>query len=170
MDFDLEKLLRSEDGIRMLTEGVLVIESYARMPFGDPAYRALYWQAIRARQTPIPLPLHRRQGPHGRGGGAHPQGARRFPGGYRRGFCCLTNACRTTGRGRVPRNAGAGGTARSAGAAGDGNRHRRTRRESIESALDAIAEKSPSFEEDTLRAEFEIGAAELEDIRARYLV
>ena len=32
VDFDLEKLLRSEDGIRMLTEGVH--ESYARMPFG----------------------------------------------------------------------------------------------------------------------------------------
>ena len=43
------------------------------------------------------------------------------------------------------------------------------RRESIESALDAIEEKYPSFEE-YLRAEFEIGAAELEDIRARYLV
>lgn len=37
VDFDLEKLLRSEDGIRMLTEGVH--ESYARMPFGNPAYR-----------------------------------------------------------------------------------------------------------------------------------
>ena len=35
VDFDLEKLLRSEDGIRMLTEGVH--ESYARMPFGNPA-------------------------------------------------------------------------------------------------------------------------------------
>ena len=42
------------------------------------------------------------------------------------------------------------------------------RRESIESALDAIEEKYPSFEE-YLRAEFEIGAAELEDIRARFL-
>lgn len=50
MDFDLEKLLRSEDGIRMLTEGVH--ESYARMPFGNPAYRALFG-AIRAGQTPI---------------------------------------------------------------------------------------------------------------------
>ena len=39
----------------------------------------------------------------------------------------------------------------------------------LESALDAIEEKYPSFEE-YLRAEFEIGAAELEDIRARYLV
>ena len=50
VDFDLEKLLRSEDGIRMLTEGVH--ESYARMPFGNPAYRALFG-AIRAGQTPI---------------------------------------------------------------------------------------------------------------------
>ena len=50
VDFDLEKLLRSEDGLRMLTEGVH--ESYARMPFGNPAYRALFG-AIRAGQTPI---------------------------------------------------------------------------------------------------------------------
>lgn len=71
------------------------------------------------------VPLHRRQGPHGRGGGAHPQGAGRFPGGYRGGLSidqCLPHH----GAGPVPRNAGAGGTARSAGAAGDGNRHRRT--------------------------------------------
>lgn len=50
MDFDLEKLLRSEDGIRMLTEGVH--ESYARMPFGNPAYRALFG-AIRAGKRPF---------------------------------------------------------------------------------------------------------------------
>ena len=50
VDFDLETLLRSEDGIRMLTEGVHA--SYARMPFGNPAYRALFG-AIRAGQTPI---------------------------------------------------------------------------------------------------------------------
>ena len=121
VDFDLEKLLRSEDGIRMLTEGVH--ESYARMPFGNPAYRALFG-AIRAGQTPI-LFHCTAGGPHGRGGGAHPQGAGRFPGGYRGGLSidqCLPHH----GAGPVPRNAGAGGTARSAGAAGDGNRHRRT--------------------------------------------
>ena len=139
MDFDLEKLLRSEDGIRMLTEGVH--ESYARMPFGNPAYRALFGAILKAlgvsREDIVEDYL-------------------------------LTNACRTTGRdqfrGMLERAGLPAAQAQQVTEIATG-----VRRESIESALDAIEEKYPSFEE-YLRAEFEIGAAELEDIRARYLV
>ena len=80
----------------------------------------------------------------------------------------LTNACRTTGqdqfRGMLERAGLPAAQAQQVTEIATG-----VRRESIESALDAIEEKYPSFEE-YLRAEFEIGAAELEDIRARYLV
>lgn len=80
----------------------------------------------------------------------------------------LTNVCRTTGRdqfrGMLERAGLPAAQAQQVTEIATG-----VRRESIESALDAIEEKYPSFEE-YLRAEFEIGAAELEDIRARYLV
>lgn len=135
-------------------------------PLATRRTRALFG-AIRAGPNAHFVPLHRRQGPHGRGGGAHPQGAGRFPGGYRGGLSidqCLPHH----GAGPVPRNAGAAGLP-AAQAQQVTEIATGVRRESIESALDAIEEKYPSFEE-YLRAEFEIGAAELEDIRARYLV
>ena len=164
VDFDLEKLLRSEDGIRMLTEGVH--ESYARMPFGNPAYRALFG-AIRAGQTPILF--HCTAGKDRTGVAAAL--ILKALGVSREDIVedyLLTNACRTTGRdqfrGMLERAGLPAAQAQQVTEIATG-----VRRESIESALDAIEEKYPSFEE-YLRAEFEIGAAELEDIRARYLV
>ena len=164
VDFDLEKLLRSEDGIRMLTEGVH--ESYARMPFGNPAYRALFG-AIRAGQTPILF--HCTAGKDRTGVAAAL--ILKALGVSREDIVedyLLTNACRTTGRdqfrGMLERAGLPAAQAQQVTEIATG-----VRRESIESALDAIEDKYPSFEE-YLRAEFEIGAAELEDIRARYLV
>ena len=111
-------------------------------PFGNPAYRALFG-AIRARANAHFVPLHRRQGPHGRGGGAHPQAL----GVSREDIVedyLLTNACRTTGRDQFPRNAGAGGTP-AAQAQQVTEIATGVRRESIESALDAIEEKISVF-------------------------
>ena len=151
VDFDLEKLLRSEDGIRMLTEGVH--ESYARMPFGNPAYRALFGAAGKDRKGVAAALILKALG----------VSREDIVEDY-----LLTNACRTTGRdqfrGMLERAGLPAAQAQQVTEIATG-----VRRESIESALDAIEEKYPSFEE-YLRAEFEIGAAELEDIRARYLV
>lgn len=49
-NFDLEEIVRSEAGLRLLTEGVH--EGYLRMPFENPAYRALF-AAILADETPV---------------------------------------------------------------------------------------------------------------------
>ena len=136
MDFDLEKLLRSEDGIRMLTEGVH--ESYARMPFGNPAYRALFG-AIRAGQTPILF--HCTAGKDRTGvAAALILRAGRFREDIVR-IILLTNACRTTGRdqfrGMLERAGLPAAQAQQVTEIATG-----VRRESIESALDAIEEKN----------------------------
>ena len=148
----------------MLPAGVH--ESYARMPFGNPAYRALFG-AIRAGQTPILF--HCTAGKDRTGVAAAL--ILKALGVSREDIVedyLLTNACRTTGqdqfRGMLERAGLPAAQAQQVTEIATG-----VRRESIESALDAIEEKYPSFEE-YLRAEFEIGAAELEDIRARYLV
>ena len=81
------------------------------MPFGNPAYRALFG-AIRAGQTPILF--HCTAGKDRTGVAA----------------ALILKALGVSREDIVEdyllTNAGAGGTARSAGAAGDGNRHRRT--------------------------------------------
>ena len=164
VDFDLEKLLRSEDGIRMLTQGVH--ESYARMPFGNPAYRALFG-AIRAGQTPILF--HCTAGKDRTGVAAAL--ILKTLGVAREDIVAdylLTNACRTAGPGQFRKMLEQAGLppaqAQQVTQIATG-----VRQESIESALDAIEEKYPCFE-DYLQDELEIGGRELADIRARYLV
>lgn len=49
-NFDLEEIVRSEEGMRLLTDGVH--EGYVRMPFDNPAYKALF-AAILADETPV---------------------------------------------------------------------------------------------------------------------
>ena len=49
-NFDLEEIVRTEEGMRLLTDGVH--ESYVRMPFENPAYKALF-AAILAGETPV---------------------------------------------------------------------------------------------------------------------
>lgn len=164
MSFDLEKIIHSDDGIRMLTQGVH--ESYVRMPFDNPAYRALF-AAICADETPILF--HCTAGKDRTGvaaaliltmlGVSREDVIRDY---------LLTNDCRLTGRGEFYAYLEQAGLspekARQVAQVATG-----VRRESIENALDAIAARYPTFEA-YLQAEFGIDAQTLMLIRTRYLI
>ena len=164
VSFDLEAIFRDNGEADTLLR--MVRESYATMPFANEAYRALLRCAA---QGAGPILFHCTAGKDRTGVAAAL--ILKALGVSREDIVedyLLTNACRTTGRdqfrGMLERAGLPAAQAQQVTEIATG-----VRRESIESALDAIEEKYPSFEE-YLRAEFEIGAAELEDIRARYLV
>lgn len=163
VNFDLEEMIRTQEGLRRLVQDVY--DGYARMPFGNKAYRKMF-DAIRADEVPI---LFHCTAGKDRTGVAAALILKML------GVCrediisdyMRTNECRRAALGEVCRMIEAAGhphalaeeTARLASG---------VRAESIESALDAIEERYPSFEA-YLEAEYGIEATELEEIRARYL-
>lgn len=162
-DFDLEKLARTEEGLRMLTEGVH--KSYARMPFHNAAYRALF-AAVRAGETP--LLFHCTAGKDRTGVAAAL--LLRALGVSREDIIAdylLTNEYRAVGQASFLERLIQLG-APEENAAWLAQHATGVRRESIECALDAIDARYPSFEA-YLAAELDTGAAALAGIRARYL-
>lgn len=162
-DFDLEKLIGTDAGLRLLTEGVH--ESYARMPFDNAAYRALF-DAIRADKTP--LLFHCTAGKDRTGVAAAL--ILRALGVSRADIIAdylLTNKYRAVGQESFRARLAAMGLPEEK-AALVARQAIGVRRESIESALDAIDARYPSFET-YLAAELDTDAAALAALRARYL-
>ncbi len=163
VDFDLEEMIRTEEGLRRMVQDVH--EGYARMPFGSKAYRQMF-DAIRADE--VPLLFHCTAGKDRTGVAAAlilkmlGVSDEDVMADYLR-----TNECRRTGLQNVCRLIESAGhphelamqTAKIASG---------VRAESLQSALDAIAQRYPSYE-DYLEAEYGIGKTELEQVRARYL-
>ena len=162
-NFDLEEIVRSEEGMRLLTDGVH--EGYVRMPFDNPAYKALF-AAIRAGETPVLF--HCTAGKDRTGVAAAL--ILRTLGVSREDILAdylLTNEyrarssasfCKTLEQMGVPASLAA-----EVARVGSG-----VRRESIESALDAIDVRYPRFE-DYLAEQLGVDAAALAGLRERYL-
>lgn len=162
-NFDLEEIVRSAEGLRLLTDGVH--EGYVRMPFENPAYKALF-AAILAGETPVLF--HCTAGKDRTGVAAAL--LLRTLGVSREDILAdylLTNEyrarssasfCKTLEQMGVP-------APRAAEVARVGCC---VRRESLESALDAIDARYPRFE-DYLADQLGINAAALARLRERYL-
>ena len=162
-NFDLEEIVRSKAGLRLLTEGVH--EGYVRMPFENPAYKALF-AAILADETPVLF--HCTAGKDRTGVAAAL--ILRTLGVSRKDIIAdylLTNHyrvrsgaafCKTLEQMGVPAPLAA-----QVARVGSG-----VRRKSIESALDAIDARYPRFE-DYLAEQIGINAAALAHLRATYL-
>lgn len=163
-NFDLEEIVRSEEGLRLLTDGVH--EGYVRMPFENPAYKALF-AAVLAGE--VPVLFHCTAGKDRTGVAAalilRALGVSRedivadylLTNRYRAGSAA--SFCKTLEQMGVPAPLAA-----QVARVGSG-----VRRESIESALDAIDARYPRFE-DYLAEQLGIDAAALARLREAYLV
>lgn len=162
-NFDLEEIVRSEEGLRLLTDGVH--EGYVRMPFENPAYKALF-AAILAGETPVLF--HCTAGKDRTGVAAAL--LLRTLGVSRKDVIAdylLTNKYRTRSAASFRKTLEQLGVpaplAAMVARVGSG-----VRRESIESALDAIDARYPRFE-DYLAEQLGVDAAALADLREQYL-
>ena len=162
-NFDLEEIVRSDEGLRLLTDGVH--EGYVRMPFDNPAYRALFASVLAG---DVPVLFHCTAGKDRTGVAAAllllSLGVSRqdVVADY-----LLTNEYRARSGEAFRKTLEQMGVppARAAEVAHVGAG---VRRESIESALDAVGARYPRFE-DYLSEQLGVDAAALEALRARYL-
>ncbi len=163
IDFDLEEMLRTREGMQRMVQQVH--EGYARIPFGNKAYRRMF-DAIRADE--VPILFHCTAGKDRTGVAAAlilkmlGVSDADIMADYLR-----TNECRRTGVQQVCRMIEAAGhpheLAMQLAKLASG-----VRAESLQSALDAIAQRYDSYER-YLEAEYGIEKTELEQIRERYL-
>lgn len=163
VNFDLEAIAKSEEGMARVLEGVH--ESYGRLPFSNDAYRALF-QAIVSDETPILF--HCTAGKDRTGvaaaliltmlGVSREDVIKDY---------LLTNEYRSRGRQDLAKLFMKMGVDEE-NAVRISNIAAGVKAESLISSLDAIEERYPSFEK-YLETEYGIGAEELETIRNRYL-
>lgn len=163
VNFDLEEIVKSRDGMEKMLAGVH--ESYARMPFSNPAYRALF-QTIMEGGTPVLF--HCTAGKDRTGVAAalilKALGAsdETVMSDY-----LLTNEYRARGRKELAQLFVQMGldekNAENLGDVAAG-----VKAESLQYSLSEIGKRYPSFE-DYLKAEYGIGNEELQSLRSRYL-